>query len=50
MQAYHSTLEEATLLSEATSVFSNIIFIAVLLMGFGLFTLGRIRKRLGKWM
>lgn len=50
MQAYHSPLEEATSLSEATAVFSNIIFIAVLLMGFGLFMLGIIRKRMGKWL
>lgn len=48
LRAYHAPVEEATSLAEATAVFSNIIFIAVLLMGFGLFMLGRIRKRLGQ--
>lgn len=41
---YHKGLGEASLMSETTSIFSNVIFVGVLLMGFAVLLLRRTRR------
>lgn len=41
---YRKGLTQASLMSEATGIFSNIVFVGVLLMGFMVFMIGRTRK------
>lgn len=46
VHSYNESLEELTKLSEATSIFSNLLFALLLLMGFGVIMLKRIGRQL----
>lgn len=41
---YQKGLSEASLMAEVTSIFSNIVFVGILLMGFALFMLRKSRR------